>query len=412
VGFFGKPITARTHLEKHAVEAMYAVAGATDYYAETGDASYRKTVETLWHDLVDRKMYITGGVGARAQGEMIGDPYELPNAEAYSESCAAIGNMMWNWRLLAVSGDGRYADVLEQALYNTVNSGMSLSGTLYCYRNPLEFRGEIQNLDNRKLRNAWYSTTCCPPNLERALASIPGYIFGVASNSIYVHLFHNSRLEWQLASGTRVELAQKTGYPWEGSVEIAVTPDQPVEFGLRIRVPGWSRQTSITVNGAAEKGLVRPGEYFEVRRQWRPGDRVALAFDMRPQVIAANPRVGENTGRVAVRRGPLVYALEALDNPDVSSIFDVALVLGPKPWKTFTSEWRPGLLGGVVVLKHKGVVLDRPGNEQPLYEFIEAARKRATRPAQLTFIPYYAFANREETPMRVWIPFLPHDERR
>ena len=185
--FSGIPFTSRTQFEGHAVRAMYASCGATDYYAETGDAAYRKTLDTLWNDLVSHKMYITGGVGSRAAGESIGDPYELPNAQAYGESCAAIGNMMWNWRMLAGTGEARFADVIERALYNGINSGMSLSGTLYCYRNPLESAGE-------KIRNEWYDTTCCPPNLERILASLPGYFYSTSERGLYVHLYHSSDL--------------------------------------------------------------------------------------------------------------------------------------------------------------------------------------------------------------------------
>jgi DUF1680 family protein len=283
---------------------------------------------------------------------------------------------------------------------------MSLSGTLYCYRNPLEFRGEIENLDNRKLRNAWYSTTCCPPNLERTIAAIPGYLYGAGKDSLYVHLFHSSQLDWQLDNGARLKLEQKTEYPWDGSIAFTVKPEKAAEFTLHLRVPSWSRTTSIKVNGAQEGGVARPGEYFAIRRRWQPGDQVLLSLDMRPQVIVANPRLGENTGRVAVRRGPLVYCLEGLDNQKLSSIFDAALVLGPEPWKAFTPEWRQDLLGGIGVLTHKGVAFATPASELPLYESMEDARKRITRPALLTLIPYYGFANRENTPMRVWMPYF------
>ena len=186
--FSGKPFTSRTEFEGHAVRAMYASSGATDYYMETGDPAYLKTLETLWRDLVNGKMYITGGVGSREAGEAFGEAYELPTAQAYGESCAAIGNMMWNWRMLLALGESRFADVMERALYNGINSGMSLSGTLYCYRNPLESSGE-------KIRNEWYDTTCCPPNMERILASLPGYLYSTGPKGVYVNLFHTSTLD-------------------------------------------------------------------------------------------------------------------------------------------------------------------------------------------------------------------------
>ena len=196
--YSGTPFTARTKLEGHAVRAMYACCGATDYYMETGDATYWKTLNVLWNDMTSSKMYVTGGVGSRAAGEAFGDAYELPNARAYGESCAAIGNMMWNWRMLAVTGDAKFTDVIERALYNGINSGMSLDGTLYCYRNPLAFDPATGD----KIRNTWYDTTCCPPNLERTFAALPGYFYSTSKDGIYVHLYDNSDLDWHLENGT------------------------------------------------------------------------------------------------------------------------------------------------------------------------------------------------------------------
>jgi DUF1680 family protein len=235
--FSGKPFTSRTEFEGHAVRAMYASCGATDYYMETGDAAYLKTLETLWGDLVNRKMYITGGVGSREAGEAFGEAYELPNAQAYGESCAAIGNMMWNWRMLLALGESRFADVIERALYNGINSGMSLSGTLYCYRNPLESSGE-------KIRNEWYDTTCCPPNLERILASLPGYMYSTSPQGVYVNLFHSSTLDWHLENGTGIRIAQQTEYPWKGAVDFTVDPAGPAEFSLFVRIPAWADGTT------------------------------------------------------------------------------------------------------------------------------------------------------------------------
>jgi DUF1680 family protein len=388
--FSGRPFTERTQLEGHAVRAMYAASGATDYYIETGDPAYRKTLEALWSDMVSSKMYITGGVGSRGQGEAFGEPYELPNAQAYTESCAAIGNMMWNWRMLAATADARYADVLERALYNGVNSGMSLDGTLYCYRNPLE-------LGLEKIRNPWYDTTCCPPNLERILASLPGYMYSTSAEGAYVHLYHSSTLDW---NGLRLE--QKTKYPWEGAVEITLTPAQISDFTLFLRIPAWSAGATVTVNGKPWKGAVRAGEYLAVRRQWRPGDKILLALHMRPRLTVANPRLKENAGRVAVEMGPLLYCLEQLDQLGVPSLFDAALV----PEGEFRAVTRSDLLGGLVLLQHKGAVYERPLSQEPLYQAFGKAGPRSTRPVMLNLIPYYAFANRGPTEMQVWIPYL------
>jgi DUF1680 family protein len=395
--FSGRPFTGRTRLEGHAVRAMYACCGATDYYLETGDASYRRTLDLLWDDMTRSKLYLTGGVGSRSEGEAFGQPYELPNQLAYTESCAAIGVMMWSWRMLAATGDARYTDVLERALYNGINSGLSLEGNLYCYRNPLALTGDPDD----KIRNPWYDTTCCPPNIERVLAALPGYLYGASADGLYVHLFHASRLDGQLADSTPVKLTQATRYPWEGEVEIRVDPAEPREFTLFLRIPGWSRSPHVSVNGRDEPHPA-PGRYLALRRRWAAGDRVRLAFDVAPRVLAANPRVTDDIGKAAVQRGPLVYCLEGLDQP-AESLFDVALALAADPDAGFSETFRPDLLGGVVALKHQGVMADRPSSELPLYRPL-AARSRARREIELTFIPYYTFSNRAATPMQVWVP--------
>jgi len=397
--FCGIPFTTRTHLEGHAVRAMYACCGATDYYLETGDQAYLKTLNTLWEDLVNRQMYVTGGVGARSQGEAFGEPYELPNFTAYGESCAAIGNMMWNWRMLAATGEAKYADVIERALYNGINSGMSLDGTLYCYRNPLGF--DPSNGD--KIRNPWYDTTCCPPNLERTFASLPGYFYSTSKDGLYVHLYDNSKLDWHLEDGTALQVTQKTNYPWEGNVDIAVSPAKPSEFTVFLRVPGWSDGAQVTVNGQAASGAT-PGQYLAVRRRWAPGDSISVKFSMTPQIIAANPRVVDDFGRAAVQRGPLVYCLEQLDQPDGVNLFDVRLDTRQSSPK-FATEFQKDLLGGIVVIKHLGAVNDQASSNTELYERLPA-KLPAVRATELRFIPYYAWANRAATPMQVWTPIL------
>jgi len=391
--FSGKPFTARTQLEGHAVRAMYACCGATDYYLETGEADYAKTLEHLWQDLARRKMYITGGVGSRAQGEAFGEPYELPNRLAYTESCAAIGSLMWNWRMLAARGEARFADVLELALYNGVNSGLSLSGDLYCYRNPLELSGDPAD----RIRNPWYDTTCCPPNLERILASLPGYFYSTDGEGLWVHLYHAGELEWPRREGT-VRIVQQTGYPWDGRVTLRIQSDGPQRFALFLRVPGWCSAAELAVNGRREPAP--PGQYARLERSWQPGDRVELRLPVKAELVRANPLVAENGGKAAVRRGPLIYCLEQPDNPQ-ASVFDLLLESG----EDFREEFHPELLGGVVVLKHKGRAYRTPLAEEPLYRPWRSPAG-ATRPADLTLIPYYAFANRGPAAMRVWLPVL------
>ncbi len=397
--FSGKPFTSRTEFEGHAVRAMYASCGAADYYMETGDAAYLNTLETLMGDLMNRKMYITGFVGSLEAGEAFGEAYELPNAQAYGESCAAIGNMMWNWRMLLAVGESRFADVMVRALYNGINSGMSLSGTLYCYRNPLESAGE-------KIRNEWYDTTCCPPNLERILASLPGYMYSTSPQGVYVNLFHSSTLDWHLENGTGIRIGQQTEYPWKGAVDFTVDPASAAEFSLFVRIPAWADGTTVSVEPpvpfAARRDPVKPGEYFEMHRRWSPGDKVHIEFPVKPRLVRANPLVREDAGRVALERGPLVYCLEQPDQLGFN-LLDAALL---DDGSGFVSDFQKDLLGGVLVVKHRGSVVDSPFTKEPLYRPFQEQVQRPGKVEMLTFIPYYAWANREPSRMEVWVPYV------
>jgi hypothetical protein len=394
--FSGTPFTARTKLEGHAVRAMYACCGATDYYLETGDSTYLQTLNTLWNDMITTKMYVTGGVGSRSDGEAFGDAYELPNFRAYGESCAAIGNMMWNWRMLAVTGDAKFTDVIERALYNGINSGMSLDGTLYCYRNPLAFDPSTGD----KIRNPWYDVTCCPPNLERTLGSLPGYFYSTSADGIYLHLYDNSQLNWRLENGVNLKVSQKTNYPWDGNVEITVTPAEASEFSFYLRIPGWADHAQVAVNAKNVPGAT-PGEYLAIRRRWSPGDVIELQVEVLPQVIEANPRVADDTGRVAIQRGPLIYCLEEIDQPSGTSLSAVAVNPGRRPAEQFPTEFKSDLLGGMVVLHHTGAAYEWGTSKKTLYSRYGRESLR-TRKVPLTFIPYYAWANRQATSMQVW----------
>lgn len=394
--FTGKSILERTRLEGHAVRAMYAVSGATDYFLETGDARYWKVVEALWQDLVRHKLYITGGVGARAVGEAFGEPYELPNQQAYSESCAALGSMFWAWRLMHASPDSRFMDAFERALYNGANSGLSLSGDLYCYRNPLEHVGNPED----RIRNPWYDTTCCPPNLQRMLASLPGYFYSTSKEGLWVHLFDNNRLQWRLEGGQPIVLSMRTRYPWEGRVELGFEEAPGSEFTVFIRKPAWAEKALVEIAGKRETPPLRNG-YWAIRRAWKTGDRVIVDFQIRERLTEANPRIRENIGKVAVERGPLVYCMEELDQPGGVSLFDWFLDRRTKTG--FRAEWRPGFLGGVVVLRHPALRLPRPASSLPLYSSTRLAEP--AEPGEITLIPYYAFHNRGVAAMQVWIPY-------
>src|SRR6266403_88359 len=336
--FCGTPFTSRTRLEGHAVRALYACCGA------------------------------------------------------------AIGNMMWNWRMLAATGEAKFADVIERALYNGINSGMSLDGTLYCYRNPLAFdpsRGD-------KIRNEWYDTTCCPLNLERTFASLPGYFYSTSGEGVYLHFFDNSELDWHLENGVGLKVRQKTNYPWDGAAEITITPAEPSEFTFFIRIPGWTDGAQVVVNGKPVGGAT-PGQYLPLRRRWSGGDVIRAQFNMQPQLLEANAQVIENNGRVAVQRGPLVYCLEQIDQPEDVALKDVALQLGPNLNAPFQEEFQKDLLGGVLLLRHAGAAYGESAEHPQLY-FRYSRELRKSKPVALTFIPYYAWANRTATPMQVWTP--------
>jgi len=404
--FCGIPFTSRTHLEGHAVRAMYACCGATDYYLETGDPAYWKTLNALWDDLNQHQLYVTGGVGAREAGEAFGDAYELPNARAYGESCAAIGVMMWNWRMLAASGEARFTDVIERSLYNGINSGMSLDGRTYCYRNPLAFDPNGNAADRHapegNIRNPWYDTTCCPPNLERTFASLPGYFYSTSDEGVYVHLYDNSVMNWRLPDGTAFRIKQETHYPWRGDVKLTVTPEQPSEFTLYVRIPGWSQNSGVHVNGDAVDD-VRAGAYLPIRRQWQSGDTVDLSFDMSPRLLKANAAVNEDRGRVAFQRGPIVFCMEQLDQASAAEPGSLVSYVAQLEGST-VERFDPKLLDGVLVLEHAGTIVHDP-TVTSLYYSASDNEMLTETPTKLRLIPYYAWANRAPSAMQVWIPY-------
>ncbi len=376
--FSGRPFTSRTELEGHAARAIYATSGATDFFTETGEPAYKRTLDLLWTDLTARKMYITGSIGSRSSGESFGDDYELPSEQAPAETCPAIvaagANVMWNFRMLTLTGDSRYADVLERALYNGVNSGVLLSG------NPT-----------------------CPPNLERLFESLPGYFYATSRDGIYVSFYHESKVSWHLEDGTPFVLSQSTGYPWNGDVKIVVQPAKPVMFTVNLRWPGWAAAADISVNGQVVAQAGKRGAFIAISRTWNPGDVITLSLPMAVMPMAANPRVADDYGRIAVQRGPLVYALEQPDQTGVA-LGDLFFRGGTVP----VPEMRRDLLGGITVLKVSGLAAEKSLVDEPLYQPVSSAAARAKRSFPLTFIPYYAVGNRDQAgipaAMEVWVP--------
>jgi DUF1680 family protein len=305
---------------------------------------------------------------------------------------------MWNYRLLALTGDARYADLLERALYNGVNSGLSLSGNLYCYRNPLASTGD-------KLRSPWYDTTCCPPNIQRLFESLPAYLYSSSRDGVYLNLYHSSELDWHLDDGTPLKLTQSTNYPWAGDIHLTVNPAHPADFTVYLRWPEWAASLDVQVNGQPFPiAASHRGSFVPLARTWHPGDTVSLSLPLQPVLMAANPRLTDDYGRVAVQRGPLVYALEQLDQ-NGAPITDVFL----RNSAPFTVEFRKDFLGNVAVLKVPGLVAERSVGDEPLYQPFSSASNRQKRMVTLTFIPYYAIGNREPTPMEVWVPLSRSD---
>ncbi len=385
--FAGRPFTDRTQFEGHAVRALSAATGAADYDLETGEPASRRTLDTLAADLSTSKMFVTGGVGSRASGEAFGDPFELPNRQAYTESCAAIAGMLFHHRMLAATGDARYADLIERALYNGINSGMSSNGTLYCYRNPLSATA------SDRIRNPWYDTCCCPPNLQRTFAALGAYFYSTSKDGLWVHLYDNSTLDWHLESGTPLKAQLKTGQPWRGDVELTLHPARAEEFTLYLRIPSWSLKTTVLVNGQAATAQPQPNTYLTLKRTWKPGDKITLTLDVETRLVYANPRVSEDYGKAAVQRGPILYAAEQTDNPG-PEVFDLAI----DHRNPISAEFRPALLGGITVLNHKGLAFD---STPSLYTFQPPS---AAQPAAITLVPYYAFHGRGPANFTVWLP--------
>ncbi|MCC6484036.1 MAG: glycoside hydrolase family 127 protein [Armatimonadetes bacterium] len=380
----------RQQIGGHAVREGYIAAGAADYFAETGDEALHRALDVVWHDMSSGKVYITGGLGSRHGGEAVGNAYELPNERAYAETCAAISNAMWNFRMLGITGDGRYADMMERALYNGFLSGVSLDTAHWFYVNPLACWESYQ-------RSAWFGCTCCPTNAVRMLASIPGYLYGTSDDGIWVHLYEDSQLEWCLSDGVKVLLTQETHYPWEGKVRLTVNPERDTEFSIHLRAPAWCSKLSVAVCGEKLSSEITNG-YITISRKWKRGDNVELTMEMPVELMESDRRVAENRASAALQRGPLVYCLESTDNPGLS-------LRGVQISRTAKFEPRSGpeLLGGVTVLA--GVGTETPFEEgAPLYRPLGSLKSPEATQAQLTAIPYYAWANRGISQMEVWIP--------
>lgn len=388
------PVTQQTEIVGHAVRALYMYAGMTDIAAIYGDDAYLKAVNSIWSNLNERKMYITGGIGARHDQESLGDDYELPNLTAYAETCAAIANAYWNNRLFMLTGDARYYDCLERSLYNGLLSGISLDGKSFFYVNPLEADGKFMFNHGSGTRQSWFDCSCCPTNLVRFIPSLPGLIYAQQKDELFVNLYVSSKAETTV-NNTPVIIEQQTDYPWQGNINIIITPKKPKQFTLKLRVPGWAQNQPlpgalysytdivndkpvITINGKETKYNTQLG-YAAITRQWKAGDTVTLKLPMTIRHVIAREEVQDDRGKTALEYGPIVYCVEGIDNGNLDNFTlpdNVELRV----------EKRNDLFNGVNVIT--GLV---PASD------VKGMRT-------LTAVPYYTWSNRGVSTMKVWLP--------
>jgi uncharacterized protein len=416
------PFREMTEAVGHAVRANYLYAGVADVFAENGDASLFKTLEALSDNVAERKLYITGMTGAIYDGaspdgvdhrqhkyiktihQGYGRNYQLPNLTAYNETCATIGYGMWLWRMLAVTGDAAYADLFEQALYNGILPGISLEGTHYFYVNALR---KLHDFDvplrwSRTREANIPASFCCPPNVVRTIAQMHNYVYSLSPDTVWVNLFAASTLDSAWVGGARVRLRQETEYPWAGTVKVVIDEIPAREINLKLRVPGWIRgeAVSLDVNGRRFAAKIEPGSYVDVKRQWRSGDVVELKMEFRPALWEANPLVEETVDQVAIKYGPLVYCVESNDLPAGVSLKDVAVSLATPA--NFTAQRERIGDTPVLALTLDAIALQRAQWQGG--ELYREVRDRAPRPLKLKAVPYYAWGNRGDTEMTVWLP--------
>ena len=390
-----KPVVEQDEAVGHAVRAAYMYAGMADVAALTGDENYIKAIDAIWDNIVTKKLYITGGIGATSNGEAFGKNYELPNMSAYCETCAAIGNVYVNYRLFLLHGESKYYDVLERTLYNGLISGVSLDGGGFFYPNPLESMGQHQ-------RQPWFGCACCPSNICRFIPSLPGYVYAVKDRSVYVNLFLSNKSNLTVG-GEKVALTQATDYPWNGDVTITVDKNAAGEFAMKIRIPGWVQGQvvpsnlyqytdgkrlgyTIKVNGQAATSKLSDG-YYTVSRKWKKGDKVQIHFDMEPRTVRANNKVEADRGMISIERGPLVYCAEHPDNG-----FDImGALVNQEPQFSLGK----GEVAGTPVLTLTTDTQTLDFNKQGKLE---------AKDQTLTLIPYYAWCHRGSGKMRVWLP--------
>src|SRR5579862_1524991 len=390
-----KPVKEQTKITGHAVRAMYLYTGAADVAAATGDTGYMKAMKAVWEDVVDRNMYFTGGIGSSGDNEGFSKDYDLPNADAYCETCASVGMVLWNQRMNVLTGESKYVDVLERTLYNAALDGLSLTGDRFFYGNPLASIG-------KDTRGEWFGTACCPANIARLVASLGNYIYNRSDNDIWVNLFIGSKTNLQIR-GSNITMEQQTNYPWDGKVKIIISPDKKTKMTLHVRIPGWAsgrpvpgdlyhfvngetKKCSLKINGKDLTYDLQKG-YAVIDREWKKEDVVELNLPMEVKEVVANDSVLADAGKAALQRGPLMYCIEGSDNN--KKAWNILL----PPNATFNTDFQKNLLNGVTTISA----------ELPVLTISSDGLSVLTEKKRVTAIPYFSWANRGGDDMQVWI---------
>jgi len=411
------PFRDQTEAMGHAVRANYLYAGVADLYAETGEQILLDNLNSIWDDVVFRKMYITGGCGALYDGvspngtsynpievqkthQSYGKPYQLPNAAAHNETCANIGNVLWNYRMLQITEDAKHADVMELNFFNSILSGVSLEGTEFFYTNPLSARDDLPyTLRWPNIREGYISkSNCCAPNVARTMAQMSNYAYSVSEEGLLVNMYGSNNLKSRLWNGEEVELEQETEYPWDETINITFKKAPKEDFSLLLRIPEWCNESTLYINGKKSEIETTPGQYASIRQNWKAGDKVTLELKMPVQYVESHPLVEETKNQIAVRRGPMVYCVESMDLPEGRNIDDLMISLDQK----LTPEKID--INGVSMMGLKGQAYYRNnGNwDKKLYRTVGDEKLES---APVTLIPYFAWANRGQGEMAVWLPF-------
>lgn len=402
------PFRKETKAVGHAVLGMYLYSGAADVYAETGEKALMKSLDSIWVDVNRQKMYVTGALGQThhgAQGrydmvhEAFLEDYMMPNATAYNETCANVANAMFNWRMLGLKGESKYADIMELVLYNSALVGISTDGKHYFYANPLRMNHGARDYSGTEsaTREPYIACFCCPPNLVRTIAKVSGWAYSLSKNGVAVNLYGGNRLDSKLSDGSRIRLTQETQYPWNGTVKITVNECKKTPFEMMLRIPGWVEGARILLNGKDAGVEAIPGTFATIKRKWKKGDCVTLDMLMDITLLEGHPRIEEVRNQVAIKRGPVVYCIETPDLPDNTRILDVYLPVDVK----LKAHYRPQFLGGLTTLS--GNVLLRKDRKEGMYRTMT---KPEWKTVGTTFIPYYAWCNRGQSEMTVWMPIV------